>query len=135
MIKLADILREVLEEKKADRCLRIARQKYDKPSAYRSGAIVRCRQGKIWKGLKEDETGGATEAKARAEDTLKARLSRTLSGTSENRLLRKVMNDVTTLEGEELRQYIRTNFLDRENSWKTRHLFADLLDAFDGKRK
>lgn len=37
----------------ADRCLRIARRKYDKPSAYRSGAIVRCRQGKIWKDLKE----------------------------------------------------------------------------------
>ena len=42
-----------LEEKEADRCLRIARRKYDKPSAYRSGAIVRCRQGKIWKDLKE----------------------------------------------------------------------------------
>ena len=44
----------VLEEKKkADRCLRIARRKFNKSSAYRSGAIVRCRQGKIWKGLKE----------------------------------------------------------------------------------
>ncbi len=39
----------VLEEKKkADRCLRIARRKFNKSSAYRSGAIVRCRQGKIW---------------------------------------------------------------------------------------
>lgn len=56
MIKLIDILREALEEKKADRCLRIARQKYDKPSAYRSGAIVRCRRGEIWKDLKEDES-------------------------------------------------------------------------------
>lgn len=54
MIKLADILTEVIEEKD-DRCLRIARRKYDKPSAYRSGAIVRCRQGKIWKGLKEED--------------------------------------------------------------------------------
>lgn len=42
-----------INEEKADRCLRIARRKYDKPSAYRSGAIVRCRQGKIWKDLKE----------------------------------------------------------------------------------
>jgi hypothetical protein len=56
MIKLIDLLNEVLEEKKADRCLRIARQKYDKPSAYRSGAIVRCRRGEIWKDLKEDES-------------------------------------------------------------------------------
>ncbi len=53
MIKLLDILNEILEEKD-DRCLRIARRKFDKPSAYRSGAIVRCRKGKIWKGLKED---------------------------------------------------------------------------------
>jgi 8-oxo-dGTP pyrophosphatase MutT (NUDIX family) len=42
-----------IQEKEADRCLKIARRKYDKPSAYRSGAIVRCRQGKIWKDLKE----------------------------------------------------------------------------------
>jgi hypothetical protein len=42
-----------LNEKKADRCKRIADRKYDKPSAYKSGAIVRCRQGDIWKGIKE----------------------------------------------------------------------------------
>jgi len=44
-----------LEEKKAkrDRCLRIADRKFDKPSAYKSGAVVRCRKGKIWKGVKE----------------------------------------------------------------------------------
>lgn len=34
--------------------MRIARRKYDKSSAYRSGAIVKCRRGKIWKNLKED---------------------------------------------------------------------------------
>ena len=38
-----------------DRCKRIADRRYDKPSAYKSGAIVRCRKGKIWKGLKENE--------------------------------------------------------------------------------
>ena len=45
-----------LEEKKAkrDRCLRIADRKFKKPSAYKSGAVVRCRKGKIWKGVKED---------------------------------------------------------------------------------
>lgn len=42
------------KKKKGDRCTRIAKQKYDKwPSAYASGAVVRCRQGKIWKKLKE----------------------------------------------------------------------------------
>ena len=39
---------------KGDRCVRIAKRKYHKwPSAYASGAVVKCRQGKIWKGLKE----------------------------------------------------------------------------------
>ena len=54
-MKLTDILRQILleEKKKADRCKRIADRKYDKPSAYKSGAIVRCRKGDIWKDLKE----------------------------------------------------------------------------------
>jgi hypothetical protein len=54
-LKLTHILRQLLEEKKEDRCKRIADRRYDKPSAYKSGAIVRCRQGKIWKDLKEEE--------------------------------------------------------------------------------
>jgi len=52
MIKLTDLLIEMLLE---DRCKRIADRRYSKPSAYKSGAIVRCRKGNIWKGLKEDE--------------------------------------------------------------------------------
>lgn len=44
------------KKKKGDRCVRIAKRKYSTfPSAYASGAIVRCRQGKIWKDLKEEE--------------------------------------------------------------------------------
>jgi len=40
---------EVLMEKD-DRCTRIAKRKYDTwPSAYASGAVVRCRRGEIWK--------------------------------------------------------------------------------------
>ena len=54
-IKLTDILLEMLDEKKADRCKRIADRRYSKPSAYKSGAIVRCRKGKIWKDIKEDQ--------------------------------------------------------------------------------
>jgi len=53
MIKLQDILFEMMLGE--DRCKRIADRRYDKPSAYKSGAIVRCRKGKIWKGLKEEE--------------------------------------------------------------------------------
>jgi hypothetical protein len=53
-MKLTDILKQILQERE-DRCKRIADRRYDKPSAYKSGAIVRCRQGKIWKDLKEEE--------------------------------------------------------------------------------
>lgn len=46
---------EEAKKKKADRCTRIAKRKYDVwPSAYSSAAVVRCRRGKIWKGLKEN---------------------------------------------------------------------------------
>lgn len=41
------------KKNKRDRCLRIADRKFDKPSAYKSGAVVRCRKGNIWKGVKE----------------------------------------------------------------------------------
>jgi hypothetical protein len=56
--RLKSLVKEILLEKKTkrDRCLRIADRKFDKPSAYKSGAVVRCRQGDIWKGLKEDES-------------------------------------------------------------------------------
>jgi hypothetical protein len=56
MNRLQKIIQEVLqEEKKRDRCLRIADRKFDKPSAYKSGAVVRCRKGDIWKDLKETD--------------------------------------------------------------------------------
>jgi hypothetical protein len=52
---IRDIVKEILSEKKKkrDRCLRIADRKFDKPSAYKSGAVVRCRKGDIWKNIKE----------------------------------------------------------------------------------
>jgi hypothetical protein len=56
-MKLTQLIEQILleEKKKEDRCKRIADRRYDKPSAYKSGAIVRCRQGKIWKDLKETD--------------------------------------------------------------------------------
>jgi hypothetical protein len=53
--QLKSLIKEALQEKKVkrDRCLRIADRKFDKPSAYKSGAVVRCRRGEIWKDLKE----------------------------------------------------------------------------------
>jgi hypothetical protein len=58
------IIREVLLEakKKDDRCTRLAKQKYDVwPSAYASGAVVKCRQGKIWKEETEIDEGTKTD--------------------------------------------------------------------------
>jgi len=51
-IRLQDILFEMMLGE--DRCKRIADRRYDKPSAYKSGAIVRCRKGKIWKDIKSE---------------------------------------------------------------------------------
>jgi hypothetical protein len=56
--QLSDIIKEELRVvlEKDDRCTRIAKSKYDVwPSAYASGAVVRCRKGEIWKDLKEEE--------------------------------------------------------------------------------
>ena len=52
-------LEEAKKKKKSggDRYTRIAKRKYDVwPSAYASGAVVKCRQGKIWKGISESAT-------------------------------------------------------------------------------
>jgi len=58
------IIHETLLEakKKDDRCTRLAKQKYDVwPSAYASGAVVKCRQGKIWKEETEIDEGTKTD--------------------------------------------------------------------------
>ena len=61
--KIKEIIQQVISEKKTkrDRCLRIADRKFDKPSAYKSGAVVRCRKGNIWKNLKEEILSNLTK--------------------------------------------------------------------------
>lgn len=47
---IAEMQNENTLSEKDDRCTRIAKSKYDTwPSAYASGAVVRCRRGEIWK--------------------------------------------------------------------------------------
>jgi hypothetical protein len=72
MDRLQKLINEVLEEQKSkrDRCLRIADRKFDKPSAYKSGAVVRCRKGSIWKGIKEEII------REKAKETLRTWFSR-----------------------------------------------------------
>ena len=64
MSRLNKLIQEIITEKKKkrDRCLRIADRKFDKPSAYKSGAVVRCRKGNIWKGVKEADDPQAGKA-------------------------------------------------------------------------
>ncbi len=51
------VIQEAEKKKAGDRCTRIAKRKYKVwPSAYASGAVVKCRQGKIWKGISENAT-------------------------------------------------------------------------------
>lgn len=69
---LKEIIQSVLAEKR-DRCLRIADRKFDKPSAYKSGAVVRCRKGDIWKGLKEEQQNIIQE---KAKETLRTWFNR-----------------------------------------------------------
>jgi ParB-like chromosome segregation protein Spo0J len=61
--KIKEIIQQAISEKKTkrDRCLRIADRKFDKPSAYKSGAVVRCRKGDIWKNLKEEILSNLTK--------------------------------------------------------------------------
>jgi len=70
---LKEIIREEImavlseEETKKDRCYKIAKRKYDVfPSAYASGAIVKCRQGKIWKDLKSEAPEELEEKRKKA---------------------------------------------------------------------
>jgi hypothetical protein len=54
---VVNALEEAKKKKSGDRCTRIAKRKYKVwPSAYASGAVVKCRQGKIWKGISESAT-------------------------------------------------------------------------------
>ena len=69
-----------LDEKKDDRCTRIAKRKYDVwPSAYASGAVVRCRKGKIWKGVKEGEDDVRDKYGSEVSDRYKKSLKKSLA--------------------------------------------------------
>jgi hypothetical protein len=67
--------------KKLDRCARIAKRKYKVwPSAYASGAAVKCRQGKIWKGLKEEEEADITPAEEKKIKKMIVKLRKSSKG-------------------------------------------------------
>jgi hypothetical protein len=79
---MKDLIREILllevrkkkrkkKKKVSDRCTRIAKRKYDVwPSAYASGAVVKCRQGKIWKNENLENNTEALMENHEYEDSL-----------------------------------------------------------------
>jgi len=79
---------EVIEEKD-DRCTRIAKRKYKVwPSAYASGAVVRCRDGKIWKGVKEDISDEQLDENTEYEDLEEAKKKKAGTESSKESSLR-----------------------------------------------
>ena len=82
------LLQEAKKKKKADdRCTRIAKRKYDVwPSAYASGAVVKCRQGKIWKNESLDFNDSLLFENDEYEDLLKEEPKRDFSKEKEEGL-------------------------------------------------
>jgi len=82
------LLQEAKKKKKADdRCTRIAKRKYDVwPSAYASGAVVKCRQGKIWKNEALDFNDSLLFENDEYEDLLKEEPKRDFSKEKEEGL-------------------------------------------------
>lgn len=85
----------------------------------------------ILKEVEQVETGGDAQAKARVEEELASRLSRALSGSSEDRFLMKIKKDIATLEGKALRDYLYAGFMNKNNSWGNRLVYDRLVHAFD----
>jgi hypothetical protein len=116
-MKLTHLIKQLLEEqkKKADRCKRIADRKYDKPSAYKSGSIVRCRQGKIWKDLKEEDTQEENLDPKTFKDTGLA--GKYGSGYSEYKKLKEIIRKVIQ-EDESLHKWFkRSGPKGKETGW------------------
>ena len=115
MIKLIDIINEILLE---DRCKRIADRKYNKPSAYKSGAIVRCRKGNIWKDLKETDNPQSGKAApygsgyAKVKEVIKKILEEKLNNNQDS--IKQVFENIPELSNvgtqEQYSQYLNTIF-------------------------
>ncbi len=117
-MKLTHLIKQLLEEqkKKADRCKRIADRKYDKPSAYKSGSIVRCRQGKIWKDLKEEEY---TQEENLDPSTFKdtGRAGKYGSGYSEYKKLKEIIRKVIQEDESLYKWFKRSGPKGKEKGW------------------
>ena len=81
--------------------------------------------------LRESED---SPAKGKVLAYLQSRKDSTLSNTVENRLLKKLINDITSIDEAGLRDYVKDIFMNRKNTWKVRYMAGHLLDIIDGKK-
>lgn len=127
--RLKSLVKEMLLEKKTkrDRCLRIADRKFDKPSAYKSGAVVRCRQGKIWKGVKEEQLN---EVRQGLLDYLKQQLPNTPEYVIKDMIYRsiKTAHDSGDVDQEYIDQF-------KNIKWELKTNFPITMDIFTDRTK
>ena len=115
----------VVEKKKLDRCARIAKRKYKVwPSAYASGAAVKCRKGKIWKGLKEGRVSSTLSSIAKGDQELRTEFDvfiKSRGGVWSQELLKQFVADKKTS--------LNDVFGDEKRQKEFADLFSSLTDA------
>ena len=129
--RLKSLVKEMLLEKKTkrDRCLRIADRKFDKPSAYKSGAVVRCRQGKIWKDIKEEQLD---EVRQGLLDYLKQQLPNTPEYVIKDMIYRTIKNANDEENAEVIKGYI-DQF--KNIKWELKTNFPITMNVFTDNTK
>jgi len=131
MDRLQKLINEVLseEKKKRDRCLRIADRKFDKPSAYKSGAVVRCRKGEIWKDLKEEEQ--LDEVRQGLLSYLKQKLPNTPEYVIKDLIYKNIKAANDNESAQEWKSWIDKYFLNLK--WESKTNFPITMDIFNDK--
>jgi hypothetical protein len=59
--------------------------------------------------------------------------AKTFANSTEGKAIRKIIDRVNDLNGEELRQYLKDEFSNKDNSWSIRLIYSDLLKKLEGK--
>ncbi len=129
--RLKSLVKEMLLEKKTkrDRCLRIADRKFDKPSAYKSGAVVRCRRGEIWKDIKEEQLD---EVRQGLLDYLKQQLPNTPEYVIKDMIYRTIKNANDEENAEVIKGYI-DQF--KNIKWELKTNFPITMNVFTDNTK
>jgi hypothetical protein len=100
-VELEEKKKKKKKKKKSDRCTKIAKRRYKVwPSAYASGAVVKCRKGKIWKGVKEGK-------KFEPHDMFNPKTGEKIHATKEQEHLDLGEKGYTHVDPDELRKILK----------------------------